>query len=51
MARQGYALKQGDVLDFAVRFIVHDGDAEEAKVAGMWQAFDEAGLASDVAMV
>ena len=40
MARQGYALKQGDVLDFAVRFVVHDGDAEEANVAGMWGAFD-----------
>ena len=51
MARKGYPLKQGEVLDFAVRFIVHDGDAEESDVAGMWEAFDEAGLASDVAMV
>ena len=25
-------------LDFAVRFVVHDGDAEEADVAGMWGA-------------
>ena len=32
---KGYALKQGDVLDFAVRFVVHDGDAGEADVAGM----------------
>ena len=51
MAREGYALKRGDVLDFAVRFIVHDGDTEAADVAGMWEAFDESGLASDVAMV
>ncbi len=36
MAGKGYALKQGDVLDFAVRFVVHDGDAEEADVAGLW---------------
>jgi len=34
MAREGYALKWGDVLDFAVRFFVHDGDAEEADVVG-----------------
>ncbi|MCZ0937510.1 MAG: PmoA family protein, partial [Caldilineaceae bacterium] len=40
MGRKGYPLKQGDVLDFAVRFVVHDGNAEEANVAGMWEAFD-----------
>ena len=39
MAREGYALKRGDVLDFAVRFFVHDGDAEEADFAGMWGLF------------
>ena len=39
LASKGYALKRGDVLDFAVRFVVHDGDAEEADVAGMWGAF------------
>lgn len=26
MAGRGYALKRGDVLDFAVRLVVHDGD-------------------------
>lgn len=26
MARKGHALKQDDVLDFAVPFVVHDGD-------------------------
>ena len=36
MASKGYALKRGDMLDFAVRFVVHDGDAEEADVAAMW---------------
>ena len=40
MASKGYALQQGDVLDFAVRFVVHDGDAEEAEVAGLWGTFD-----------
>ena len=38
MAREGYALKRGDLPDialrFAVRFVVHDGDVEEADVAG-----------------
>ncbi len=43
MAREGYALIRGDVLDFAVRFVVHDGDVEEADVAGMWGAFDAGG--------
>ena len=36
---KGCALKRGDVLDFAVRFVVHDGDAEEADVAGMYGSF------------
>ena len=39
MGSKGYALKRGDVLDFAVRFVVHDGDAEEADISGMWEAF------------
>ena len=39
LGREGYALKRGDVLDFAVRFVVHDGDAEEADVAGLYGAF------------
>ena len=43
MAREGYSLKRGDELDFAVRFVVHDGDMEEADVAGMWGAFDAGG--------
>ena len=44
LASKGYALKRGDVLDFAVRFVVHDGDAEAADVAGMWGAFAGEGL-------
>ena len=44
MAREGYALKRGHVLDFAVRFVVHDGDVEEANVAGMWGLFVAGGL-------
>ena len=44
LAREGYALKRGDVLDFAVRFVVHDGDVEEANVAGMWGLFVAGGL-------
>lgn len=36
MAREGYALKQGNVLDFARRIAVHDGDVEEADVAELW---------------
>ena len=39
LGSKGCELKQGDVLDFAVRFVVHDGDAEEADVAGMWGDF------------
>ena len=39
LGSKGCALKRGDVLDFAVRFVVHDGDAEEADVAGMWGDF------------
>ena len=45
MGGKGYALKRGDVLDFAVRFVVHDGDVEEADVAGMWGAFNAGGIA------
>lgn len=41
MTREGDALKQGDVLDFAVRFVVHDGDVEEADVKGLWGASNE----------
>ena len=36
MAREGYEVKGGEVLDFGVRFVVHDGDVGEARVAGMW---------------
>ena len=43
-ARKGDALKWGDVLDFAVRFVVHYGDVEEADVAGMWGLFVAGGL-------
>ena len=33
-------VEAGDELDFAVRFVVHDGGVEEADVAGMWGEFD-----------
>ena len=35
MAQKGYGLKRGDGLDSAVRFVVHDEDAEEADVTGL----------------
>ena len=44
LASKRYALRRGDVFDFAVRFVVHDGDAEEADVAGMYEAFDAGSL-------
>ena len=37
-------LKRGFVLGFAVRFVVHDGDVEEADVAGMWGALGTGNL-------
>ena len=35
----GRALGQGDSVDFSVRLLVHDGDAEEAGVAAIFQSF------------
>lgn len=32
----GVCVEAGDVLDFAVRFVVHEGDMEEADVTGLW---------------
>ena len=40
---KGVCVEAGDVLDFAVRFVVHYGDVEEADVARMWGAFDGEG--------
>ncbi len=48
MAREGYALKRGDVLDFAVRLVVHDGDAADADVKGLCRACDAEVLGSRV---
>lgn len=36
MARKGYAVEQGDALDFAVRSVVHGRDAEETNVVRLW---------------
>ena len=44
MESKGYELRRGNVLDFAVRFVVHDGDVEEADVVGLWGAFVGEGL-------
>ena len=44
LASKGCELKRGDVLDFAVRFVVHDGDAGEADVAGLYGSFVAVGL-------
>ena len=38
LGEKQFVLSRGDVLDFAVRFVVHDGDVVEADVAGMWRA-------------
>ena len=39
MARQSYELNQGDQIDFAIRVVAHDGDAEQADVAGLHRSF------------
>jgi hypothetical protein len=37
--RQGKTIRPGDVLDVAVRIVVHDGDAEAAGIASLYQDF------------
>ncbi len=39
LARQSYELKQGDQLDFAIRVVAHDGDAEQADIAALHRSF------------
>jgi len=36
---EGRALGRGDSAEFAARLLVHDGDADEAGVAAMFQYF------------
>ena len=38
-AREGRLIKSGEVLDLAVRVVVHDGDAEAAEIEGLYQRF------------
>ena len=38
-AREGRMIKDGEVLDLAVRIVVHDGDAETAGIEGLYQRF------------
>ena len=38
-AREGRTIKHGEVLDLAVRVVVHDGDAEAAGIEGLYQHF------------
>ena len=40
MEREGYALKGRDVLELAVRSVMHDGRVVVADVAGLGGAFD-----------
>ncbi len=40
MERAGFALKRRDVLELAVRSVVHDGRVVVADVAGLWGSFD-----------
>ena len=39
MARKQYQLQPGEVLDFAVRVVAHDGDAEQADIPALYRAF------------
>ena len=39
LALKRQELKRGDLLDLAVRVVVHDGDAEQADIAGLYRAF------------
>jgi hypothetical protein len=38
-AREGRMIRHGEVLDLAVRVVVHDGDAEVAGIEGLYQRF------------
>ena len=38
-AREGRMVKHGEVLDLAVRVVVHDGDAETAGIEALYQWF------------
>ena len=38
-AREGRMIKDGEVLDLAVRVVIHDGDAEAAGIEGLVSAF------------
>ena len=38
-AREGRMIKGGEILDLAVRVVVHDGDAETAGIEGLYQRF------------
>jgi hypothetical protein len=38
-AQEGRLIKSGEVLDVAVRVVVHDGDAEAAGIEGLYQRF------------
>ncbi|MDE0428216.1 MAG: PmoA family protein [Caldilineaceae bacterium] len=39
LARKQYQLQPGEALDFAVRVVAHDGDAEQADIAGLYRSF------------
>ena len=39
LAHKRYELNQDGLLDFAVRVVVHDGDAEQADIAGLYRSF------------
>ena len=38
-ARKGRMIKHGEMLDLAVRVVVHDGDVEAAGIEGLYQRF------------
>ncbi len=39
LAHTQWEIKRGDLLDLAVRVIVHDGDAEQADIVGLYRSF------------
>jgi hypothetical protein len=39
LRQAGRTINQNEVLDLAVRVVVHDGDAEHAGIAGLYQSF------------
>ena len=38
-SRQGRLIRRGETLDLGLRVVVHDGDAREADIATLYQAF------------